>query len=62
MSSESDRLSVEDESIRHSESRERGQAARIEIAMRFTMHREVREQLRCVQSDLAVALAYISGK
>ena len=34
---------------------------RIEIAMRFTMHKEVREQLRSVQSDLAVALSYIGG-
>jgi hypothetical protein len=32
---------------------------RIQIAMQFTMHGEVREQLRSVQSDLAVALAYI---
>jgi hypothetical protein len=62
MSSESDRLSVEDESVRAIRNRVNAAKLRIEIAMRFTMHREVREQLRCVQSDLAVALAYISGK
>jgi hypothetical protein len=34
---------------------------RIESAMRFTMHAEVREELRNVRSDLAAALAHISG-
>jgi hypothetical protein len=29
--------------------------------MQFVMFPEVREELRCVQIDLAVALAYIGG-
>ncbi len=53
-------LSVEaNENVRAIHSRITAARLRVQMAMKFTMHPEVREQLRCVQSDLAVALAFI---
>lgn len=58
---ESTRLSVQDDRVRAIRDRVSAAKLRIEIAMRFTMHKEVRNQLRSVQSDLAVALSHIGG-
>ena len=48
-----------DEKVRAIRDRVNAASLRVRIAMQFTMHREVREQLRSVQSDLAVALSFI---
>ncbi len=58
--SSNDKLSVsEDERVRAIRNRMQAAKTRIETAMQFVMFPEVREELRCVQIDLAVALAYI---
>jgi hypothetical protein len=54
-------LSISDERVRAIRNRMWAAKTRIEIAMGYVMFPEVREELRCVQSDLAVALAY-TGK
>jgi hypothetical protein len=55
-------LSVsEDERVRGIRNRMQAAKTRIEIAMGYVMFPEVREELRCVQIDLAVALSYIEG-
>lgn len=60
MSDERKPLSVAtDKRVRAIRDRMNAAKLRIQIAMQFTMHKEVREQLRSVQSDLAVALAHI---
>lgn len=48
-----------DDRVRAIRDRMNAAKLRVQIAMQFTMHKEVREQLRSVQSDLAMALAYI---
>lgn len=53
-------LSVEgNENVRAIHNRISAARLRVQMAMKFTMHPEVREQLRCALSDLSVALAYI---
>lgn len=53
-------LSVEtNENVRAIHNRVNAARLRVQMAMKFTMHPEVREQLRCTLSDLSVALAYI---
>ncbi|MGD0680132.1 MAG: hypothetical protein ABSC94_32520 [Polyangiaceae bacterium] len=56
---ESVKLSVCDESVRAIRDRLWVAKSRIEIAMRFTMWTEVRQELEGVQSDLATALKFI---
>jgi hypothetical protein len=56
---ESTRLSVQDERVRAIRDRISAAKARVEIALEYVMYPEVREELRSVKSDLAVALAYI---
>lgn len=58
---ESTRLSVQDERVRAIRDRMCAAKARIEIALEYVMYPEVREELRNVKSDLAVALSYIGG-
>lgn len=63
MSNENKRpMCVEDESVRAIRNRLWAARSRIERAMLYVMFPEVREELRNVQSDLAVALAHISGR
>ena len=58
--SSNDKLSVyDDERVRAIRDRMRAAKTRIEIALGYVMFPEVREELRSVQVDLAVALAYI---
>jgi len=53
-------LSVEaNENVRAIHNRVNAARLRVQMAMKFTMHPEVREQLRCTLSDLSVALAFI---
>lgn len=53
-------LSVEaNDNVRAIHNRVTAARLRVQTAMKFTMHPEVREQLRCTLSDLSVALAYI---
>lgn len=53
-------LSVEaNDNVRAIHNRVTAARLRVEMAMKFTMHPEVREQLRCTLSDLSVALAFI---
>ena len=60
MSNESSKLSVtDDDRVRAIRDRMNAAKTRIEIALGYVMFSEVREELRNVQSDLAVALAYI---
>jgi hypothetical protein len=56
------KLTVSDDGIRAIHDRVHAAKARIETAMLYVMFPEVREELRNVQSDLAVALAYIGGR
>jgi hypothetical protein len=56
------KLTVSDEGVRAIHDRVHAAKARIETAMLYVMFPEVREELRNVQSDLAVALAHISGR
>jgi hypothetical protein len=61
MPNDNRRLSVEDERVRAIRDRMRAAKTRIELALSYVMFPEVREELRCVQSDLAVALDYIGS-
>ncbi len=58
-SPERPKLSVSDERVRAIRDRIWVARTRLEIAMAFTMWSEVREELRGIQSDLAIALGYI---
>ena len=58
---ESTRLSVQDDRVRAIRDRMCAAKTRIEIALGYVMYPEVREELRNVKSDLAVALSYIGG-
>jgi hypothetical protein len=57
--SETQKLSVSDDKVRAIRDRVCAAKTRVEIAMTYTMWSEVREELRGVQSDLAVALTHI---
>ena len=48
-----------DQRVRAIRDRMNAAKLRIQIAMQFTMHKEVREQLTSVQADLTVALSCI---
>ena len=59
---ESPRLSVYDDRVRAIRDRMNTAQCRVQIAMQFVMYPEVREELRRVQGDLALALSFIGGK
>lgn len=54
-------LSVSDDRVRAIRDRINAAKARVEIAMQYTMWSEVREELRGVQSDLAMALDHLGS-
>lgn len=62
MATENRKLSVsEDERVRAIRDRISAAKTRIEIALEYVMYPEVREELRNVKSDLAVALSHIGA-
>jgi hypothetical protein len=56
------KLSVSQDSVRAIRDRMQAAHTRLELALKYVMFPEVREELLGAKLDLAVALSYITGK